>query len=292
VDLETHAVPEAVRETVPITRIVDHTPSRSIDVTRRDAGSQRVDPGLLCRGHDVVDLPQLRRRLAERDGPGHVRVIAAHLRAEVHLDHVAFGERAQMAVMAQAWTLATEKFWRTLALMLVGMALVRHGVHRWNWETVTAARILFASLAVAVPLTLTGVLLNEMQDWDFAFSAFIGRMINYWASPIMAAGWAALILWMTSRGVATWLQHRLEEIGRTALSNYLLQTLLCTTLFYGHGFGWYGSLNRVQLLGVVVMVWVIQMAVTHLWLQRFSTGPVEWVWRFAATTSQPRTVQG
>ncbi len=211
---------------------------------------------------------------------------SSHLAAEMAIYRGGWiqtlAERAEMAVTAQAWTMATEKFWRTLGLMLVGVALVRHGVHTWQWNPWTAARLCVICTGVAVPLILSGVLVNEWQEWDFAFSAFLGPMVNYWASPIMAMGWAALILWMVSRGIFGWLQRRLEEIGRTALSNYLFQTLICTTLFYGHGFGWYGQLDRMEQLGVVVMVWALQMAVTHLWLQRFSTGPLEWAWRRAA----------
>ena len=74
---------------------VDAAPEVEVEtVARDDARADRVDPRLLGSGDDVVHLPQLRRRLAEGHGPGHVGVVAVDHRAEVHLDHVAFGERA------------------------------------------------------------------------------------------------------------------------------------------------------------------------------------------------------
>jgi uncharacterized protein len=64
-----------------------------------------------------------------------------------------------------------------------------------------------------------------------------------------------------------------------ALSNYLMQTLVCTTLFEGWGFALFGRLDRLQLLGVVVGVWLLQLLLSPLWLRWFRFGPMEWLWR-------------
>jgi uncharacterized protein len=62
-----------------------------------------------------------------------------------------------------------------------------------------------------------------------------------------------------------------------ALSNYLLQTLLCTTLF--NHFGWFNRLDRPQLLVVVLLVWLVNLLFSLCWLRYFRQGPVEWCWR-------------
>jgi uncharacterized protein len=64
-----------------------------------------------------------------------------------------------------------------------------------------------------------------------------------------------------------------------ALSNYLLQSLLCTWIFYGFGLGLYGSVDRVGQLGVVLGVWVVLLLISPFWLRHFRFGPAEWVWR-------------
>ena len=73
----------------------------------------------------------------------------------------------------------------------------------------------------------------------------------------------------------------LVAVGRTALTNYLLQTILCTILFYGHGFGWFGFVDRVGQVGVVAAVWTVHLVASPLWLRRFRFGPsiAEWAWR-------------
>lgn len=75
------------------------------------------------------------------------------------------------------------------------------------------------------------------------------------------------------------LQKSLAAIGQMALTNYLLQTMVYTTLFYGHGFGWYGYLSRSQLVGVVLVFWILQMIGSPLRLKKFRFGPFEWLWR-------------
>ena len=71
----------------------------------------------------------------------------------------------------------------------------------------------------------------------------------------------------------------LAAVGRMAFSNYVFQTVLCTTFFYAYGFGMFGKTGPVVNLLVVFIVWSIQVPLSVWWLRRFSFGPVEWLWR-------------
>jgi uncharacterized protein len=79
----------------------------------------------------------------------------------------------------------------------------------------------------------------------------------------------------------------LAAVGRLALSNYLLQTLLCTFIFYGHGLGLFGRVQRVGQLLIVLAVWALQLALSPLWLRHFRMGPVEWLWRWLTNLEAP-----
>ena len=64
-----------------------------------------------------------------------------------------------------------------------------------------------------------------------------------------------------------------------ALTNYLLQSLVGTLVFYGYGLGLWGRVpRRWELLGVVVL-FAMQVVASRLWLSHFRFGPVEWLWR-------------
>ena len=62
-----------------------------------------------------------------------------------------------------------------------------------------------------------------------------------------------------------------------ALSNYILQTLICTTLFYR--FGLFMKFDRLTLLAFVIPVWIVNVVFSVIWLRFFRPGPLEWVWR-------------
>jgi len=82
-----------------------------------------------------------------------------------------------------------------------------------------------------------------------------------------------LVLVQTSFG------QRLASVGRMALTNYLMHSLICMLVFTGAGLGLVGSLGRAEIYGVVLAIWVFQLWFSPWWLKRYYYGPVEWLWR-------------
>ena len=98
--------------------------------------------------------------------------------------------------------------------------------------------------------------------------------------PLLILGYAALIIVLARPG--GWLTSRIAAAGRTAFSNYIGTSLVCTTLFYGYGVGLFGYLTRAQLYIVVALVWIGMLGWSKPWLDRFRYGPLEWLWRSLA----------
>ena len=80
-------------------------------------------------------------------------------------------------------------------------------------------------------------------------------------------------------GLFAGLQRRLAAVGQMALSNYLFDSIVCTTIFYGYGFDFFGSLYRPLLYAIVLLIWTFQLLVSPIWLDHFRYGPAEWLWR-------------
>jgi uncharacterized protein len=80
-------------------------------------------------------------------------------------------------------------------------------------------------------------------------------------------------------GLLRWWTAALAAVGQMAFSNYIAQAVICAFIFYGHGLGLYGTLERYQLLAVVLGVWVFNLVWSSLWLRYFRFGPLEWCWR-------------
>ena len=71
----------------------------------------------------------------------------------------------------------------------------------------------------------------------------------------------------------------LKYVGRMALTNYLIQTVIFTTIMYSYGFGKFGSFQPWQLVILAVLVFITQAILSCLWLRYFRFGPLEWIWR-------------
>ncbi len=82
----------------------------------------------------------------------------------------------------------------------------------------------------------------------------------------------------------------LVAVGRTALSNYLLQSVICTTIFYSYGFGLYGKVGPAAGMGLSVLIFAVQVPASEWWLRRFQFGPAEWIWR-SLTYGQPQPLR-
>jgi uncharacterized protein len=122
---------------------------------------------------------------------------------------------------------------------------------------------------------------NIEADWALEYSFYLGSQFNYWGAPMVSLGYVGLVMLLVKSVRWDRAKGWLAAVGRTALSNYLLQTIICTTIFYGHGFGFFGSVERTGQIAIVVAVWLVSLTLTNLWVKRFRFGPFEWVWRSA-----------
>ena len=186
--------------------------------------------------------------------------------------------RSAEALAFQTFFLIIWGFWRAGGLMLVGMALFKCDGFSTRRSTRFHAGLIAAAVAVGLPLQAYGLFLDFERGWPL-WSFFIGAQFNYWPSIAVSLGYVGLVMLACRTTVLRRLTCPFAAVGRTALTNYLLQSVLCTTLFYGHGLGWFGSVDRLGQVGLVAGVWAVQLVASRLWLLRFRFGPAEWAWR-------------
>lgn len=92
-------------------------------------------------------------------------------------------------------------------------------------------------------------------------------------------GHLGLLMVLYKSGLFTWLMKAFSVMGRMAFSNYLGQSIICSLIFYGYGFGYYGKLQRFELYYVWVGIILFQLLFSFVWLRYFNMGPLEWLWR-------------
>ncbi|WP_232698457.1 DUF418 domain-containing protein [Brevibacillus daliensis] len=108
---------------------------------------------------------------------------------------------------------------------------------------------------------------------------------------LLALGYIFALAWFCSRAKSSVWLSRFESVGKLSLTNYLLQTVICTTIFYGYGFGLFGKLGVLVGCGVAFAVYAVQLFASPLYLTYFRSGPVERLlrmWTYFSITGKPK----
>jgi uncharacterized protein len=192
-------------------------------------------------------------------------------------------KRVPQVLVMQTMGFVFALWWMVGGRMLLGMGLMKFGVFSAERSVDFYRRLALIGYGVGLPLVICDIAI----DWYYGFfqqnpvSYFTGGwwLIQEIGSPFLALGHVAMVMLLFKSGAASWLVRRLAAVGRMALTNYLLTSLICTTIFYGYGFGLYGRLHRPSLYLVVLGVWAFLFAISLPWLERFRFGPAEWAWR-------------
>jgi len=153
--------------------------------------------------------------------------------------------------------LAFRTLWQMVGLILMGMGLFKLDVLSGARPAALYGAMAAVGFGAGVPLTLVGVHHSFAHGWDLKDFLVFGSFCYYFGALLVGLGWTGLTLLVCRRWTSV---SPLAAVGRLALTNYLLQSVVCTTIFYGHGFGLFARLDRVDQLGVVAGVWVLQQA--------------------------------
>jgi uncharacterized protein len=161
----------------------------------------------------------------------------------------------------------------TLSLMMIGLALFKSGFLAGRSTTRRYQAVLGAgAMALVVQAVLSWqevILLQPIASSDVASGVL---------APVIALGYAAgVILLLRSRAAPV--LAPVAAAGRMAFTNYLAQSVIMTTLFYGGRFALMGQVDRPALWAIVIAVWVVQLAWSTWWMAHFDYGPCEWAWR-------------
>ena len=164
----------------------------------------------------------------------------------------------------------------TAALMMIGMGLYKSGFlagrsPAWVYGLFVAAGAGAAWLIWQETSTTVAA--------GFPFVESMTKPYNTFLAPLVSLAYASVLILLARFGLKLILTP-LACAGRMAFTNYLTQTLIMTTIFYGgRGLGWYGEIGWPEMWMVIGGVWAAQLIWSPLWLSVFRMGPLEWGWR-------------
>ena len=187
--------------------------------------------------------------------------------------------RVPHTISMQTTVFMAETAWRVISMMLLGMFLLKREVLTAKRSRSFYTRMTLIGLFSGYLLSAIGVWMNFHKGWTLEYSMFLGGQFNYVGSLAVALGYIGLLMLIVKSDRFQVFTRAFSALGRTAFSNYIFQTLICTLIFYGTGLGLFGSVERKYHLLIVFGIWILQILLTTLWLNRFRQGPLEWLWR-------------
>ncbi|MFN2394207.1 MAG: DUF418 domain-containing protein [Bacteroidales bacterium] len=172
-------------------------------------------------------------------------------------------------------------FPNVLAMFLIGVAFGKKKV----FENLEDNRGLLNKLALySLPVAI-------VSNWALAYYSNYSSYVVFdwpifWVTVSMAFGgpalmfvYIALIANCYHKGFFKKISQAIMKTGRMALTNYLMQSVIATTIFFSYGFGLYGQVNIWQGMILTVAIYIVQVIWSHYWLKYYRFGPMEWLWR-------------
>ena len=168
--------------------------------------------------------------------------------------------------------------WDVLSMMLLGIALYKLNI--LSAEKSYRFYCIMALVGYSIGLSVNYYEIRMIINSNFSLLGFSKSNLTYDVGRVsIAHGHIAIIMLLCKAPILNWLKSRLAAVGKMALTNYIMHSVIALFFFTGAGFGMFGKLHRHELLYVVFSIWIFQLIVSPIWLKYFQFGPLEWVWR-------------
>jgi uncharacterized protein len=176
--------------------------------------------------------------------------------------------------------------WDVLSMMLLGIALYKLNI--LSAEKSYRFYGIMAILGYVIGLSVNYYEIRTIMDSNFSFLGVSKSYLTYDLGRVPTAmGHIAIIMIYCKSNFLTWLKNGLSAVGKMALTNYVMHSIICMFVFTGVGFGLFGTLQRHELLYVVFSIWIFQLILSPIWLKYYHFGPLEWLWRYLSYLKKP-----
>ena len=175
---------------------------------------------------------------------------------------------------------ACSGIFRAGAMIAFGFLLYKNGFLTGSWSTQRYKQIAIFGISVGIVISTAGLLYNYNHDYSDPFKYFgIGSTVIIVSSPFMILGYIALVHCLLKGEVLSRWSKPVANVGRMALTMYLMQSFIGVFIFWGVGLGWFASVDRTGLVIIAIGIGALQLSLATLWLKLFAYGPTEWLWR-------------
>lgn len=166
--------------------------------------------------------------------------------------------------------------WVVMVMFFIGAAMLKSDFFSPRQAPLRRA-LLAVGLCVGLPTAIAAAYLAGVKG-SFIAGALAMAMLLL-SGPLIAPAYLCLITLLAERNILAPVLRILAPVGRMALTNYLMHTVICTFIFYHWGLAQFGEWSRAERIGLAAAIFVAQCIISPLWLRFFRFGPMEWLWR-------------
>jgi len=168
-----------------------------------------------------------------------------------------------------------------MTMFLFGYLAARRGILKNITENIgLLKKVAIWGFAVGAPLAaLYAFTYSKVNPMEMNWLAIAATFSSIFGGIYLGLFYVSSLALLLNKGMLSFCKKQLAPVGRMALTNYLLQSIICTTLFYGYGFGLFGKITVWQGLLLSFVIFGLQIPFSRWWLTKFHFGPFEWLWR-------------
>jgi uncharacterized protein len=168
-----------------------------------------------------------------------------------------------------------------LAMFLIGVWFGKRRIfneleaHRPFFRKLLAWGLIVGLLGNALYATL----IMGIPRYDASIELLVATVAQGIGAPLLMLGYVAAICLLALRPAWGRRLAVLAPVGQMALTNYLLESIVCTLIFYGYGLALFGRAGAAWGIVLTVVIYLLLIPFSHWWMKRFLYGPAEWLWR-------------
>ncbi len=168
-----------------------------------------------------------------------------------------------------------------LAMFLIGVWAARKQlIQNYREHLPFFRKTLLWGIIIGIPANLlfayayTRAPASEMGFWSF-----ISTLTHTAGGITFSLLYVSAIILLSAKGKLFWFRRNLAPVGRMALTNYLMHSIICTTIFLSYGLGLFGKFNAWEGMLLALIIFGLQIPFSKFWLKYYHYGPFEWLWR-------------
>jgi uncharacterized protein len=175
----------------------------------------------------------------------------------------------------------TGRFFRVLAMFLIGLYISKNMIYvniEANRKLILKVMIWGAVIGIPCNIILANMM-NTEAYYNLEPTGIIQPLVYAYGVPALCLFYASAIALLYQGQGLRKLLNVFAPVGQMALTNYLMQSLICVFIFMGYGFGLEATVGPANLALIALVIYTMQVIFSHIWLRYFYYGPMEWLWR-------------